>query len=113
MAVNSCGKAFQAKRNGALTSQYECGRVPDGLDRVRDIQQLARGILGIGIGAGVSETEVCAELELPGSLAALSPFRPHVWAALRDQSMVRVASCLDPNRALWRTLSHHNPANDA
>jgi hypothetical protein len=52
-----------------------------------------------------------------GSLAGLSPFRPHVWVGLRDQSKVRVGSqgpgSLDRNRALWGTLSHHNPDNDA
>ena len=56
-------------------------------------------------------------LELPGSLAALSPFRPHVWVALRDQSKVRVgrqgSGCLDPDQALRRTFSHDNPADDA
>jgi hypothetical protein len=50
-------------------------------------------------------------------LAAISPFRPHVWVALRNQSKVRVGSqgsgCLDADLALWRALSHHNPANDA
>jgi hypothetical protein len=48
---------------------------------------------------------------------SLSPLCPHVRAALRDQSKVRLGSQgpggLDPDRILWRPLSHHNPGNDA